>query len=85
MEIIFKNGNSIKTIGNHSDNSDMTSQVIGIDLADENSKVLSCISYKCSNCNTVFKVDIYDKNTEVNLFNKCPICGKRFKGWLNVK
>ena len=84
MKINFKNGSSIRTIKNNNNNSDRTLQITGIDLAGENSKDYSCISYKCSSCNTVFKVEIYDKNTEVDLYTACPICGKRFKGWLNL-
>jgi len=59
----------------------MDIQIIGIDLADENSEDWSAISSVCGNCKTVIESKTFDKDNipQSAIFKRCPICGVRFK------
>lgn len=60
-------------------------QIIGVDLAKEDSKDYSCVTSKCANCNSVIEIKLYEpyKNEiQHSIFKKCPICGTVFKKYI---
>ena len=60
----------------------MDIQIIGIDIADENSEDFSVISLICGNCNTVIESKAFvnkDNKPQATIFKRCPVCGVRFK------
>lgn len=54
-------------------------QIIGADLAGENSEDWSAISSVCGNCNTIIESNVFDKgNPQSTIFKRCPVCGIKF-------
>jgi len=57
-------------------------QIIGIDLADENSEDFSAISSMCGNCKTIIESKAFankDNKPQATIFKRCPVCGIEFK------
>lgn len=58
----------------------MDIQIIGIDLANENSEDWSAVSSVCGNCRYIIETKVYDKKeVQATIFKRCPVCGVRFK------
>lgn len=80
--IKFVNGSEIKTIEGYQP-SDVPMMIFGVDMAKPDSKDMSAISYYCSKCKTVFKVVTFDNDTYYpELYDECPECKAKFKGWI---
>lgn len=81
--IKFINGSEIKTIDGYKP-SKVPMMIFAVDMAKPNSKDMSAISYYCSKCKTIFKVDSFDKDIYYSpkLYNRCPECNTKFKGWV---
>jgi len=60
---------------------DVPSQIIGVDIAKEESKDYSSIASVCSRCNHILYVKTFQNSYEDNVvrFSKCPRCGVEFK------
>ncbi len=88
MEIKFKNGNTIEILKS-SDNirpKNLAFQFISIDLAPEDLEDMSCISYKCTKCNTIFETQYFKNGDRVdyNIYQFCPDCKRPFRGWYGI-
>jgi len=60
----------------------MSYQIIGLDLADENSEDYSVIMSSCSHCNSILKGKSYKhKENDLNfiIYKNCPVCGIKFE------
>jgi rubrerythrin len=58
---------------------DKYDHVIGIDIANKESKDFSALSMMCFNCKTVIHIEIFTGTPLVENPKACPICGVEFK------
>ena len=83
--IKFVNGSKMRVLDGSSNSPNAPMMIFAIDMTNPDSEDLSCISYPCSKCKTIFHSD-YFRNGEYcspELYTKCPSCGTRFKGWIH--
>lgn len=82
MKIKFENGSVVESIDNPNPNRlPFNIQIIGIDLASEDSKDYSVIASKCGSCNTIIETRTYEEYQNgmvLTIFRTCPNCGTRF-------
>ena len=82
--IKFINGSEMTILEGSSNSHNAPMMIFAVDVAKSDSDDISCISYYCSKCKTIFRVDNFGKGEYVSpeLFHKCPNCKTRFKGWI---
>ena len=82
--IKFVNGSEINIIKGNGYYTEKPMMLFAIDIAKQDAEDMSCISYYCTKCKTIFHVDHFNNDTHVNpkLFSDCPRCHARFVGWI---
>ena len=81
--IKFVNDSEIKIIDGYK-HSKAPMMIFAVDMAKPDSKDDTAISYYCSKCKTIFDVQHFPYNISknVSLYDECPECGCKFKGWV---
>lgn len=61
---------------------DTTDMIVGVDIANKNSKDSSALTVMCTKCNSIVFLKLFDNEKEnylsIGLPKKCKICGQKF-------